>query len=301
MNKEYVMFDAASPSFSRLTCMEIWMRDWWAMSTALFRSFFSFLVFFNRKELSELSNPSRVYRKICVKSTDTNNLVSWLFLLPIITQPWHGWRTICLIVFWNAASALSLQACPICSVKVARDMPSHFTLQHGHLFKISFNWKLRSLNNFSENDLQQAFHTKSPFKLMCQSINCKVWVPWISNDWSPMKNLTDTGVCKRILYRKFVCIALHIFLFHYENVCKFKCLALYLLTKIELAPKFPLTRDYLQRRRIVSPNSQALSLLGRDLYDAHLQALLGDGGCRSNNTVGNDWRFLFSTTRRRQL
>ncbi|KAE9597190.1 putative transcription factor C2H2 family [Lupinus albus] len=28
--------------------------------------------------------------------------------------------------------------CPICSVKVARDMLSHITLQHGHLFKISF-------------------------------------------------------------------------------------------------------------------------------------------------------------------
>ncbi|RVW95794.1 hypothetical protein CK203_025768 [Vitis vinifera] len=27
--------------------------------------------------------------------------------------------------------------CPICSVKVARDMLSHITLQHGHLFKIS--------------------------------------------------------------------------------------------------------------------------------------------------------------------
>jgi len=29
-----------------------------------------------------------------------------------------------------------------------------------------------------------------------------------------------------------------------------------------------------------------LSLLGRDLYDAHLQVLLGDG-YRSNNTVGS--------------
>ncbi|KAK4439973.1 protein dehydration-induced [Sesamum alatum] len=28
--------------------------------------------------------------------------------------------------------------CPICSVKVAGDMLSHITLQHGHLFKISF-------------------------------------------------------------------------------------------------------------------------------------------------------------------
>ncbi|CBI30603.3 unnamed protein product, partial [Vitis vinifera] len=29
--------------------------------------------------------------------------------------------------------------CPICSVKVARDMLSHITLQHGHLFKISLD------------------------------------------------------------------------------------------------------------------------------------------------------------------
>ena len=27
---------------------------------------------------------------------------------------------------------------PVCSAKVARDMLSHITLQHGHLFKISF-------------------------------------------------------------------------------------------------------------------------------------------------------------------
>lgn len=68
-------------------------------------------------------------------------------------------------------------------------------------------------------------------------------------------------------------------------------MALYLLTKIKLVPKFSLTKDYLQRRRrlrrVAIPNSQALSLLGRDLYDAHLQVLLGDGGYRSNNTVGN--------------
>lgn len=35
-------------------------------------------------------------------------------------------------------SVLLMQVCPICSVKVARDMLSHITLQHGHLFKISF-------------------------------------------------------------------------------------------------------------------------------------------------------------------
>ncbi|KAI5590884.1 hypothetical protein BDE02_04G040400 [Populus trichocarpa] len=51
-----------------------------------------------------------------------------------------------------------------------------------------------------------------------------------------------------------------------------------------------LQHGHLQRRRrlcrVSIPNSQALSLLGRDLYDAHLQVLLGDG-YRSNNTVGS--------------
>jgi len=36
-------------------------------------------------------------------------------------------------------------------------------------------------------------------------------------------------------------------------------------------------------RRVAVPNSQALSLLGRDLREAHLQVLLGGGGYRSNN------------------
>lgn len=36
-------------------------------------------------------------------------------------------------------------------------------------------------------------------------------------------------------------------------------------------------------RRVAIPNSQALSLLGRDLREAHLQVLLGGGGLRSNN------------------
>lgn len=56
-------------------------------------------------------------------------------------------------------------------------------------------------------------------------------------------------------------------------------------------PKFPLTKDYLQRHRrlhrVAIPNSQALSLLGRDLREAHLQVLLGGGGHRSNNTNAN--------------
>ncbi|CAJ2678662.1 protein DEHYDRATION-INDUCED 19-like [Trifolium pratense] len=33
--------------------------------------------------------------------------------------------------------------CPVCSVKVARDMLSHITLQHGHLFKIQRRRRLR--------------------------------------------------------------------------------------------------------------------------------------------------------------
>lgn len=53
--------------------------------------------------------------------------------------------------------------------------------------------------------------------------------------------------------------------------------------------KFPLTEDYLQRRRrlrrVAIPSSQALSLLGRDLREAHLQVLLGGSGYRSNNTT----------------
>lgn len=51
--------------------------------------------------------------------------------------------------------------------------------------------------------------------------------------------------------------------------------------------QFSLTEDYLQRRRrlrrVAIPSSQALSLLGRDLREAHLQVLLGGGGYRSNN------------------
>ncbi|KAF9672378.1 hypothetical protein SADUNF_Sadunf11G0035400 [Salix dunnii] len=39
--------------------------------------------------------------------------------------------------------------------------------------------------------------------------------------------------------------------------------------------------------RVAIPNSQALSLLGRDLREAHLQVLLGGGGYRSNNTNAN--------------
>ncbi|KAJ0082165.1 hypothetical protein Patl1_10652 [Pistacia atlantica] len=92
----------------------------------------------------------------------------------------------------HTISMFLMQVCPICSVKVARDMLSHITLQHGHLFKISFTMET-SMNSY-----------------------------------------------------------------------------------------------YLQRRRrlrrVAIPSSQALSLLGRDLREAHLQVLLGGGGYRSNNT-----------------
>ncbi|XP_077228874.1 protein DEHYDRATION-INDUCED 19-like [Tasmannia lanceolata] len=37
-------------------------------------------------------------------------------------------------------------------------------------------------------------------------------------------------------------------------------------------------------RRVAIPNNQALSLLSRDLREAHLQVLLGGGGYRSSNT-----------------
>lgn len=51
----------------------------------------------------------------------------------------------------------------------------------------------------------------------------------------------------------------------------------------------PLTEDYLQRRRrlrrVAIPNSQTLSLLGRDLREAHLQVLLGGGGGYRSNSA----------------
>lgn len=72
--------------------------------------------------------------------------------------------------------------CPICSVKVARDMLSHITLQHGHLYKLQRRRRLR---------------------------------------------------------------------------------------------------------RVAIPNSQVLSLLGRELRDAHLQVLLGSGTYRSSNACAS--------------
>ncbi|THG15631.1 hypothetical protein TEA_027360 [Camellia sinensis var. sinensis] len=45
------------------------------------------------------------------------------------------------------------------------------------------------------------------------------------------------------------------------------------------SPKSPRRR----LRRVAIPNSRALSLLGKDLREAHLQVLLGDSGYRSSN------------------
>ncbi|KAF5948118.1 hypothetical protein HYC85_014075 [Camellia sinensis] len=51
--------------------------------------------------------------------------------------------------------------------------------------------------------------------------------------------------------------------------------------------RLSLTEYYMQRRRrlcrVAIPNSQALSLLGRDLREAHLHVLLGGSGYRSSN------------------
>ncbi|XP_043702455.1 protein DEHYDRATION-INDUCED 19-like [Telopea speciosissima] len=76
-----------------------------------------------------------------------------------------------------------VSVCPICSVKVSRDMLNHITLQHGHLFKLQRRRRLR---------------------------------------------------------------------------------------------------------RVAIPNSQTLSLLGRDLREAHLQVLLGGGGYRSSNATASN-------------
>ncbi|XP_040362692.1 protein DEHYDRATION-INDUCED 19-like [Rosa chinensis] len=45
------------------------------------------------------------------------------------------WRT------FGPSAASSV--CPICSIKVTRDMLSHITLQHGHLFKLQRRHRLR--------------------------------------------------------------------------------------------------------------------------------------------------------------
>lgn len=53
--------------------------------------------------------------------------------------------------------------------------------------------------------------------------------------------------------------------------------------------EFSLTLEHVQRRRrlrrVAIPSSQALSLLGRDLREAHLQVLLGGSGYRSSSAI----------------
>ncbi|CAA3026232.1 Hypothetical predicted protein [Olea europaea subsp. europaea] len=51
---------------------------------------------------------------------------------------------------------------------------------------------------------------------------------------------------------------------------------------------FKLQRRRSRSRRVAIPNSQALSLLGRDLREAHLQLLLGGSGYRSNNATSSN-------------
>ncbi|KAG6480677.1 hypothetical protein ZIOFF_057262 [Zingiber officinale] len=48
--------------------------------------------------------------------------------------------------------------CPICSIKVAKDMLNHITLQHGHIFKISFLFAIPSNQTLSllGRDLREA-------------------------------------------------------------------------------------------------------------------------------------------------
>lgn len=41
-------------------------------------------------------------------------------------------------------------------------------------------------------------------------------------------------------------------------------------------------------RRVGIPNSQVLSLLGRDLRESHLQVILGGGGYRSSNSASSN-------------
>ncbi|KAK4711146.1 hypothetical protein R3W88_005659 [Solanum pinnatisectum] len=59
-----------------------------------------------------------------------------------------------------------------------------------------------------------------------------------------------------------------------------------------------LTLKYVQRRRrlrkVAIPSSQALSLLGRDLREAHLQVLLGGSGFRSSTAAAANDPFLSS-------
>ncbi|MED6144792.1 hypothetical protein PIB30_018833 [Stylosanthes scabra] len=89
------------------------------------------------------------------------------------------------------------------------------------------------------------------------------------------------------------CLRYPFYIYHYYLLI-YKVLAKMMGCLNENASLIRLTNDYLQRRRrlrrVAIPNSQTLSLLGRDLREAHLQVLLGgSGGYRSSNnaTVSN--------------
>lgn len=124
------------------------------------------------------------------------------------------------------ASTIPLQVCPICSVKVARDMLTHIRMQHGHLLKISFVMEMVKI--------------------------CSSPLSYNHNAY---------------LYNKKILIV------HF----------------LWLMQVFSLIDQYLQRRRrlrrVAVPDSQTLSLLGRDLHEAHLQVLLGGGAYRSSTVT----------------
>ncbi|WOK95664.1 protein DEHYDRATION-INDUCED 19 [Canna indica] len=50
----------------------------------------------------------------------------------------HDITSLCSHLEEEHAFESTAAVCPICSMKVTRDMLNHITLQHGHIFKISF-------------------------------------------------------------------------------------------------------------------------------------------------------------------
>ncbi len=118
------------------------------------------------------------------------------------------------------------QICPVCAAKIGTDMVGHVTLQHAHLFKISFLIAIMFL--FSLDAL------------------------WgLQFEMPSHENLREERRGN----------------FHFINV---ECVAL--------------TAAYMQRRRRFrrggTPSSATLSLLGKELREAHLQALFGGGTSR---------------------
>ncbi|PPD93915.1 hypothetical protein GOBAR_DD09066 [Gossypium barbadense] len=136
---------------------------------------------------SHLEDDHPCESKVTLNSEETKHTV---YRLNSSYKFWTSWSRIGDIIFMldktrkytyiETGYTVIGRICPVCYVKVARDMLSHITLQHGNLFKISLIMK------------------------------------------------------------------------------------------------------HLMLRRVAIPNSQALSLLGRDLREAHLQVLLGGGAYRSS-------------------